>query len=165
MAILVNVGRVAIAMAVKQNPLHMAWGSGSAGWDATPVQPTVNETGLVAEIGRRAPSVVSYCVPDELGSIVIPMANGLVKRYSVSETPSNSLYLRFAFDGADAPNSLIRETAVFMGTTFVPGLPPGKMYFPPEDIVSHGTLLVVERATKVIREAATRQAYDIVITF
>lgn len=37
MAILTNSGRIAMTISVKTQPIHLAWGSGSAAWDTAPV--------------------------------------------------------------------------------------------------------------------------------
>lgn len=160
MAILTNSGRVAMAEAVMQRPIHLAWGSGNAAWDTTPVPVTTSETALVNEIGRRKVTQVRYCTPDAGGEIVVPTGT-----FTESLVPTRHLYLKFNYDFTDAPAASIREVAVFIGTTTDPGLPVGQMYFEPGDIVTPGILLVVERTPKFDRSPSVRQSFEFVVTF
>lgn len=160
MAILTNSGRVAMAQSVKDQPVHMAWGSGNAAWDTTPVPESITSTALLAEIGRRTASYMAYCEPDVAGEIIVPTGT-----FSETATPTKHLYMRFAFDFTDAPTSSIRELAVFVGTQVEAGLPPGQMYFEPADVAAPGTLLVIEHIQKFERSAAVRQTFEFVVTF
>lgn len=160
MAILTNSGRIAMAMSVKAQPLHLAWGSGNAAWDTTPVAESITATALLAEIGRRKATYVNYCTPDEAGAIIVPTGH-----FTESATPTKHLYMRFAFDFTDAPTSTIRELAVFVGTDTDPDLPVGQMYFNPADVVDPGTLLVIEHIQKFERSASVRQTFEFVVTF
>lgn len=160
MAILTNSGRVAMAESVMVRPIHLAWGSGDPDWDTTPVPENIGDYALVNEVGRRLVSVVRYCTPDANGEIVVPTG-----RFSESAVPTKHLYMRFNFDFFDAPTASIREVGVFIGTQTDPDLPPGQMYFEPTDIVSPGTLLVIERTDKFDRSASVRQSFEFVVTF
>lgn len=160
MAILTNAGRTALAKLVLSSPVHLAWGRGDPNWDTTPVPELISDTELVDEIGRRAASVVRYCVPDENGSIIVPTG-----RFEESLEPTKHLYMRFNFDFEDAPVATIREVGVFIGTETDTSLPPGKMYFEPEHIIDPGILLVIERIQKVERSPSVRQTFEFVITF
>lgn len=159
MAILTTSGRTALAAAAVAQPLHLAWGTGSASWDATPVAEPVTATALVAEVGRRASTFVGYCTPSTTGDIIVPTG-----RFASSDTPTNNIYLRFNFDFSDAPTATIREAAVFMGTTTVSGLPAGQKYFLPAQIQSQGILLAIERFPKIVRSATVRQSFEFVLT-
>lgn len=160
MAILTNSGRVAMAKSVKAQPIHLAWGSGSAAWDTTPVPESITSSALLAEIGRRSATYVQYCEPDEAGAIIVPTG-----RFTETATPTKHLYMRFAFDFTDAPTSTIRELAVFVGTQVVAGLPPGQMYFIPAEVTDPGVLLVIEHIQKFERSASVRQTFEFVVTF
>lgn len=159
MAILTTSGRTAMAIAIAAQPLHLAWGSGDAAWDATPVPEPVGATALVQEIGRRTASLIQYCTPDAQGELVVPAG-----RYAISASPTQHLYLRFNFDFTDASASLIREAGVFLGTVLQSGLPEGQRYFAPADIASPGTLLALERFPKITRSASVRQSFEFVLT-
>ena len=160
MELLNNSGRSAAAESIKLRPLHLAWGSGSAAWDTAPVAESVNDIALVSEIGRRIATSVRFCVPDEAGEIVVPTG-----RFRETVEPSRNIYLRFNFDFTDAPTSTIREVAVMVGSTTDPDLPAGQMYFEPADVLSPGTLLVLERTSKFDRSPSVRQSFEFVITF
>lgn len=160
MAILTNSGRVAMAMSVKAQPIHLAWGSGNATWDTTPQPESIDSAALLSEIGRRAATYVAYCEPDVAGAIIVPTGT-----FSETATPTKHLYMRFAFDFTDAPTSAIRELAVFIGTQIVAGLPVGQMYFEPDQVTNPGTLLVIEHIQKFERSASVRQTFEFVVTF
>lgn len=160
MAILTNSGRIAMAISVKAQPIHLGWGSGSAAWDTTPEPESIDAAALLAEVGRRKATYVNYCAPDEAGEIIVPTG-----RFTESLTPSKHLYMRFGFDFTDAPNAVIRELAVFVGTQTDSELPPGQMYFEPANVTDPGTLLVIEHIQKFERSASVRQTFEFVVTF
>ena len=72
MAIITESGRIAIARAIQNESVYLAWGSGDPDWDASSLTESLDAVGLHAEIGRRRASVVGYCVPDEEGDILVP---------------------------------------------------------------------------------------------
>lgn len=160
MAILTNSGRAAIAAALASRPLHLAWGTGGVGWPEDPPPESATATTLTNEIGRRTVHQVAFCTPDENGSIVVP--NG---RYAPSATPTNHLYLVFKFDFTDAPAEVIREIGVFTESVMQAGLPPGQMYFTPANVSQVGVLLHLEHLLPLYRTPATRESFEIVITF
>lgn len=160
MAILTNSGRVAMAKSVKEQPIHMAWGSGDADWDTVAVPESIDATALLSLIGLRTAAYVQYCEPDVAGEIIVPTG-----RFSETVTPTKHLYMRFAFDFTDAPTSTIRELAVMVGTVTNPALPIGQMYFTPAQVVTPGLLLVVEHIQKFERSASVRQTFEFVVTF
>jgi hypothetical protein len=159
MAILTLSGRAAMAIAIKAQPIHLAWGSGDAAWDTVPVVETVDQIELIAEVGRRAATSVKFCVPDEAGEIIVPTG-----RFTEVTEPSNHLYMKFNFDFADSPSAEIREAGVFTGTQVIAGLPVGQTYFIPSEIQAPGILLALERFPKFSRSSAVRQSFEFVIT-
>jgi len=159
MAILTTSGRIALTMAVANETIHMAWGSGDAAWDSEPVAESITETALVTEVGRRSATSIRYCTPDTEGEIIVP--NG---RFAESATPTHHLFLRFNFDFADAQSAIIREIGIFIGTVVNSDLPAGQLYFLPTQLQSTGTLLALERIPKIIRSAAVRQSFEFVLT-
>lgn len=148
-----------MAIAVMQQPIHLAWGSGSAAWDSVPVLESISDSALVAEIGRHKATVARYCTPDPAGNIVVSEG-----RFLESSAPTNHLYMRFDFDYEDAPTAAIREVAVYLGTETNPALPPGQVYFHPADIVHAGTLFMLERFPRFDRSPAVRQSFEFVAT-
>jgi hypothetical protein len=164
MAILTTSGRTAMAQAVAAQPLHLAWGSGDAAWDAQPggkVPETIARTALLAEVGRRGGPALQYVISDVAGAISLPSG-----RWTVVNYPTNNLYMRFAYDFEDGATSLIRELGIFVGTVIKPAVltaTPGKLYFTPTEILTPGTLLALQHVSKVTRSAETRQAYEFVL--
>lgn len=158
MAILTYSGRAALAAALKYRPLHIAWGTGNPAWDTGLQAPSINENGLVAEIGRRTILIAQYCTPDDAGLISIPGG-----RFTVSPTPTHWLYIRATFDYSDAPTSMIREVAIFSGTEVVAGLPAGQMYFEPNQVSNPGLLLAIDRFPAISRSPSVRQSFDFVL--
>jgi hypothetical protein len=160
MAILPRSGRAAIAKAIKNQSIHLAWGLGDGAWTNPPAEDAL-ATELIDEIGRREAVEVAYVVPNESGNITIEGAG----TFSRTETPTNQLFLSFKFDAANAPTAIIREIGVFAGTVTTPGLPAGQKYFVPSEISDPGTLLQLEHKTPIYRAANTRESFDILITF
>lgn len=162
MAILTHSGRAALASALAQRPLHLAWGVGDPAWDAlpdgTPPPESVSATALIGEIGRRSLSQISFVLPDDAGGIELPYG-----RWTISALPTRYLYLKTAFDFADAPNAVFREVGVFLDTQVVTGLPIGQRYFTPSQITSPGLLLALEHVPAVARAANVRQTFDFIL--
>lgn len=159
MAILTLSGRAALARAIAEQPLHLAWGSGDPAWDTAREPEPVNATALVNEIGRRTVTQVQYVLPDAAGEIVIPTG-----RFRISAAPTPHLFVRFTFDFSDAPAAIIREIGIFVGTQTKPGLPAGQRYFAPSDIAAPGTLLSLERLTRFERNPSVRPTFETVIS-
>lgn len=159
MAILTNSGRAALAAAIKDSTLHLAWGSGDASWDSAPQSASIEDTALVNEVGRRSATQVTFCSPDSAGDIILPDG-----RYTTSTDPTKHLYCRFSYDFDDASEALIREAAIFVGTGVDPGLPVGQVYFTPDEIIDGGILLLIERFPVIDRSASERRAFEYVLT-
>jgi hypothetical protein len=162
MAILTTSGRTALAIAVAGQPLHLAWGTGDPNWDNSAESEPVNATALLSEVGRRASPQLLFVYQDSGGALSLPSG-----RWAISGTPTNNLYMRFSFDYTDGSAATIRELGIFVGTVIkaeVISATPGKLYFPPTDIQSPGTLLALQRVPKILRSAATRQAFEFVLT-
>lgn len=159
MAILTTSGRTALAAALANETLHLAWGTGNPDWDDNPVVEPIDATALISEVGRRRASLVAFCVPDEEGDIIVPTG-----RFQSQTEPSNNLYLRFNFDFSDASSSIIREAGVFVGTEVIEGLPAGQFYFLPGQIADPGTLVAIERFPAITRSGAVRQSFEFVLT-
>lgn len=159
MPILTNSGRVVIAESIAARPVHLAWGSGNGSW-VTPPSEDSNATALLNEIGRREATEVGYAVPDAGGDIILPTGT-----FSRSLTPTNHLLVVTNFDFADAQSSVIREVAIFVGSTMVGGLPIGQKYFVPAEVATPGRLMHIENIAPIFRSPAIRENFEIVITF
>lgn len=174
MAILVEVGRAAVATAIKAQSIHLAWGSGDPAWDASRPVESVSTTALTKEIGRRRVTQSMYCRIDPNGSIVVPG-----NRFEISNTPTKFLYLRFAYDFLDSPTETIRELGVFIGTVPLSSQPVGNASANPNfpdyllaagtgitaEYSDPGQLLVLEYIDKLLRSATIRQQFEFVIQF
>jgi hypothetical protein len=157
MAVMVNSGRAAIAAAIANEPIHLAWGTGDAAWDETPAPEPVDATALENEVGRRTASVIGFCTPDEAGEIVTQDG-----RFTESSEPTKYLFFRFSFDFSDGGDVSVRELGVFLDTQTDPGLPPGQMYFTPAEVIDPGALLLLERISATPQTPNTRTTYETV---
>lgn len=160
MAILTESGRIAVAQHLSTQPIHMAWGNGLPAWDATPVLPSVDDTALVAEIGRLVATAVQFAVPAAGGTISLPEGS-----FNISPTPTKYLLLTFEFEYTQAVGQVIRELAVFVGATAKSSVPAGTKYLTPAQIELAGQMLVVERVAKFTRQSNTKQKFTYVIQF
>lgn len=170
LATITQSGRAAFAAALAALPLHLAWGSGDPAWDADQsTMPSLsNATALTAEVGRRLASQVAFVLPDSAGEIVIPtgMAGGVVQesRYSLASQPTPYLYVRVAFDFADAANVTIRELGLFSNTQTKPELPAGQRYFVPAEIAHAGILVAAQILDVPLkRSPSVRQTEEFVL--
>lgn len=170
LATLTRTGRAAMVKAMLSQPLHLAWGTGLAEWDAEDAElpSLINSTALYAELGRRIPAAVGYVIPDDEGEITIPVGRGGEEveevRYNRSTEPTPYLYIRINYDYADASSAIIRELGVFMGTQTDPDLPEGQRYFTPAEIIDPGLLLAAQIITPPItRSPSVRQSIEFVL--
>ena len=171
LATLTKSGRAAIALALSSRPIHLAWGSGSAEWDAegADLPSLVNATQLTAELGRRTPATIGFVEPDESGDIVIPVSVGAgdvqEARYrQVSPGPTPYLYVRTNYNFEDASNAVVREIGVFMDTKVREGLPGGQRYFKPDELESTGILVAAQIIKPAInRSPSVRQTIEFVL--
>lgn len=160
MAIMTKPARAGQAKLNKDQAIHVAWGSGNPSWDVTPVPENVNAAALTSEYGRRRASQVSYCVPDPDGEIETSDGN-----FTVSETPTNYLFVRCSFAGSDQPTGTIREAAVFVSTVAKSSVPSSQQYLLPADIEDPGHILTIEHFTAIPRENGIRQQFEFVVEF
>lgn len=160
MAVLQNTGRTALARAIAEQPIHLAWGRGAPIWDADPEPEPTSAAALLDEIGRRTATQVGYVVPDAAGEI--EMVSG---RYKLSATPTRWVYVRFTFDFGDAEGETVRELGIFVGSKAAAGLPAGQRYFTPAQLADAGELYALERLPKFTRNGAVRQVFEYVLPF
>lgn len=166
-----NTGRAAMAKAIAARPLFLAWGSGDPAWDAMnkeDLPSLVDAEALTSELGRRKPSVVRFCTPDDAGSIVIPVASteeGVLQtaRYSLSDTPTPYLYVRADYDFENAANAVIREIGLFMDCKPQESCPAGQLYFTPDEFEENGMLFCAQILDKPMnRSVSVRQSVEFV---
>jgi len=118
------------------------------------------ETGLIAEVGRRLANSVAFVAENANGEIELPSGT----RYSISETPTRSLYVSANFAFSDASDATIREVAIILNTVPVAGVSPEKPYLLPAEVADSGTLLLIDRPKPILRSAATASQLAYVIT-
>lgn len=159
MPILTKSGRVVIAESVAARSLYLAWGRGDGAWLTAPDEGSL-ATSLMAEVGRRVATEVTYAVPDVAGDIVLPTG-----RFTRSSSPTNHLFVNVVYDFADASSEVIREIGLFSGPTMVGGLPGGQQYFVPANYATPGRLLHLENLAPIYRSPSIRPSFEIVITF
>lgn len=161
MSILTESGRIALAEAIKAQPLHTAWGPGNGSWTTPPAEDP-SATSLIAELGRRVATSVNFVVPDVDGDIEIPGYG----KYTTTLTPTKRLMVFTQFAFAEEPTATIRQTAIFVGTQVIAGLPPGQRYFVPAEVESPGRLLQLQNlSTPVPRSADYRTGFYNLIVF
>ncbi len=172
LATISKTGRAAIARAIGKCPLHIAWGTGDPAWDdmnEEDLPSLIEASALQTEVGRRTVTTVGFVEKDEAGDIVVPTgrnSNGTVQltRYRQVEHPTPFLYLRAAYDYEDASMSVIREIAVFMDTVPQPDLPPGLLYFTPDQLAEPGMHLAGQILRPSInRSPSVRQSIEFVL--
>lgn len=163
MAILVTSGRAAVATAIMNQPIHLAWGSGQTVWDTSPQAENASTTKLDNELGRLVCTQIQYCTENKTGGGTIIVAKG---RFDKSDDPTNYLYLRFTYDFEDEKFADIRELGIFVGTK-----PNANLTKPQQDAYmkvgnySGGQLLVLEYLSKLTRSDQVRQQFEFVIQF
>ncbi|MCW5320550.1 hypothetical protein D5039_04940 [Verminephrobacter aporrectodeae subsp. tuberculatae] len=160
MATLQESGRIALAIAIVSQPIHLAWGRGDTTWDSVPSPDPNNAITLAREIGRRAATQVSYCRPEPTGEI--ELATG---RYALTATPTTNVYVKFTYAFGDAAGETVRELGIFLGTQIKATVPAGQRYFLPADLLTLGRLYALERVTGFLRSPTVRQVFEYVLPF
>lgn len=127
--------------------------------EGTP-EPEEEATDLVDEIGRRVVGVKQYVVRDNEGDIIVGEG-----RFSISVEPTAILHIRVTFDESDESDEVIKEIGLFSGTEVDPELPEGQLYFPVGDVTESGNLLATDRFPAIVRTAAAKQIFDLIINF
>jgi hypothetical protein len=148
-----------MAMAIKAHPLHLAWGNGDPAWDEAPIKESLSAVALTQEVGRVAVAATGYAIPDPEGLIDVP--TGL---FTLTEEPTNHLYLRADFGFTDAADQVIREAGLFIDSVVVAGRPAGRRYFEPDDIADPGVLVALEHFAPIPRSPLKREQFEFVLT-
>lgn len=159
MAILTLSGRAAIASIIKNESLYLAWGTGNADWDITPVTPTADDDDLEAELGRRMVQNISFCEADPGGAIEFPGGD----KYSTTTDPTGMLYIRVVFAFDDEPAATIRETALFQGTVPATGH-ESDLYLAAANVQTKGLLMTLDRIPKIVRSSGNREIFEMILT-
>jgi hypothetical protein len=160
MAILTQSGRAALAQAVKNQRMHLAWGTGDEAWDTEPEPEDTTREALINEVGRRIVDEVFFCEPDDEGEL--EASNG---RFTLSESPTRNLFVKVRYDFSDASGYTIRELGLFINGETDGELPSGQKYFLPDQVTDPGILLLIEYEPAMIRTPAVRESFSFVVTF
>ncbi|MCG7536497.1 hypothetical protein [Pseudoalteromonas sp. OOF1S-7] len=152
-------GRTLLARSVAQTPLYLAWGRGDGNWQTPPSEP-ISAAQLADPLGYRKVKIQGFCEPDEQGDIEVQGA-----RYRHCAEPTRHVYCQFIFDFEDAQGETIRELGIFSGTTFTTDVPGGQVYVSPDQVVSPGTLLLLDHRAPLVREPGVRESFEFVMSF
>ena len=144
MAILTFSGRAAINQFLQSCPLFLAIGRGNPNWGSVPDPPDYEANKLIDEVGRKKLTQAFFVNEDDNGDIQMPGG----RNYSLSETPTRHLFVRFLFNYGEGVNALIREVGIFINTKIKAGLPATQTFFTPEQLDNPGTLLMLENIDK-----------------
>ena len=151
MAIVTISGRAGMARSIKQCPLFIAWGQGESDEITTKVNENPTQTELFREIGRRVVDTALFVNGDDQGDLVTPSG-----RWTISQIPTNNLYISAEFDFLDGNGYTVREFGLFLNTVTNDDLPIGQKYFLPTEIEDPGELLMLENTVPIIRTGDTR---------
>ena len=159
--VLTEVGHIKLSEAMSQNEFRLAWGTLPQGeeWGSTPPPEDLNSTILSQEVGRIKSQVHEYVIPDSNGVIEV---DGI--KWSISTTPTKYLYLKFQFDQTRNSSDFIYQLGLFTDTVVQAG-DEGLEYVQPSSIVDFGKLILMENQPILVRNSATKEAYEFVITF
>ena len=129
------------------------------GWNDTPLPENVSAVNLTQEVGRIKSQVHEYVVPDTNGVIDVDGIN-----WSISATPTKYIYLKYQFDQTHNSSDFIYQLGLFTDTTVQIG-DEALDYVQPAQITDIGNMILLENQPVLIRNSATKEAYEFVITF
>lgn len=162
MGIITDSGAAAVAKAIRDQSIHLAWGTGGEEWTGNTPQEDERRLTLTNEVGRKALLRSLFVLPADDGEITVSEHG----RFAISVVPTPHLYVEFVFDFQDGSGENIREYGIFIGSRVKAGLPPGQSYFTPAEIEDPGTLIMLEHDETPLERAKSRMctvAY--IITF
>lgn len=125
----------------------------SVSYTAAVPAPELTETALVDEVGRGRITNIDFVLP--VGETTDPDARILAignQTYAFSDTPTRMLLVRARLAPGDAVGKDISEIGLFSGCEVVAELPQGQLFYDPDQIVTPGTLLVLERLRPLTRD-------------
>lgn len=152
MGIMTDSGAAAVAKAIRDQSIYLAWGTGGEEWDGETPQEDERRTTLANEVGRKALFRSLFVYPDDDGEITVSEHG----RFAVSVDPTPHLCLEFEFDFQDGSGENIREYGIFIGGRMKDGLPPGQSYFTPAEVEDPGTLIMLEHDETPLERTKSR---------
>ena len=166
--VMVNAGHIALAISAYQTEYYLAWGTARSDTDIskwraenTPPAEDPATTDLLLEVGRRIVTDKAYVKEDKENGTV--EANNT--KWARSATPTNHFYLMFKFEAKDAPTAVLRQVGLFTGTQKKASVPATKYFLLPEDLENKGALFMYQNIAPIVRNTATREVFEYVITF
>jgi hypothetical protein len=144
-----------------QNEFRLAWGTVPVGdaWTDDPPAEDLTETTLIEEVGRIKSQVNEYDTPEAAGVIEVDGIN-----WSISTEPTKYIYLKFQFDQTHNSSDFIHQLGLFTDTIVQAG-DEDLEYVQPTSITDIGKMILLENQPVLIRNSATKEAYEFVITF
>lgn len=128
-------------------------------WTKPAPNPDPSLPDMYAEVGRRKILTKEYVKQDPNGTI--ETSEG---KWSISDKPTKHLYLHVQFNYTDAPDDMIYQFAIFIGTVPTDGN-ENALYLTPDMIKEKGEMLGIENHTLIIRESTTREGHSVILTF
>lgn len=153
---------IAIARTVKEADLYLGWGGvpkDLPAWTNNPPNIDLSIKRLPEEICRRKITIKKYVVEDPNGNI---SAGG--KKWRESSEPTRHLYLQVNHQASDAPDSTIYSIGVYIGTQLQDGLARTE-FVNASTVTESGYLLVAQYITPIVRNAATSENRNLIISF
>jgi hypothetical protein len=159
--VLTESGHVQLAKSMFNEDFRFAWGTldSDEEWGNNPPPEDINDTQLKIEVGRIKSQVKEYVIPDEDG--VIEVDN---MKWSISESPTKYIYLKFVFDQSHNANDTIYQLGIFTNTVPEPDNVDDE-YLQPSQIADFGDLIYLRNQPALVRNSATRESYEFVIVY
>lgn len=96
----------------------------------------------------------------------VDLINAVDGYWILSAEATPHIYLQFAFDRmAAGDGKKIHQVGLFMDTVIRPNIAPGVEYFTPGDLLDKGSLIMIDNMVPIIRDLATYETFDVVISF
>ncbi len=159
---LTETGHVELCARMRTKEFWLSWGEAENDMSSTPENAT--DTALEDEVGRTMETSNKFVIPDGEGSITVG-GQKWEPTASNGETPSKYLYLKFRFDEANNDSAVIRQMALY--TDFDPTTPEDT-YVNVEDVPGdkdQGTFVEHMNIADIVRDSATSESFDIIITY
>lgn len=166
--VMTEAGHIAIAAAMKNMSFYLGVGGLPDDypnkWAVTdkeipPFDP--NSTELILPFGYKKAQRVVYVVEDNInGSIVFED-----KRYSESQEPTSHLYIEFLLDTDEVVDKVIYQLGLFINLQPNPSLPPGQLFFTPDQVVDTGILYIGENVKPIYKQSGVKEIYSLVLNF
>ena len=125
----------------------------SVSYEAAIPAPTLHETALVDEVGRGRMTNIDYVLPsaenENPDARHLPVGN---QSYAFSDVPTRMLLIRCRLAAGDAVGKAITEVGLFSGCEVAADLPPGQLFYTPDQIATPGMLLMADRVRPLARD-------------